>query len=121
MVTRIAKGVLPANTAIQKDALLAISKSSTVFVNYLASQYVTRPGTLTVGYHFLTDRRVFMADTVNSANDCAALNNKKTIQPQDVFQALRDLEFGGFAERCQEEEMRTFSESYIAGARCHWG
>ena len=39
MVQRLAKGVLPANTQIQKDALLAISKSATVFVNYLASRY----------------------------------------------------------------------------------
>jgi len=38
MVQRLAKGVLPANTQIQKDALLAISKSATVFVNYLSTQ-----------------------------------------------------------------------------------
>jgi hypothetical protein len=35
MVQRLSKGVLPPNTQISKDALLAISKSSTVFVNYL--------------------------------------------------------------------------------------
>lgn len=40
MVQRLAKGVLPPNTQIQKDALLAMSKSATVFVNYLTSQYV---------------------------------------------------------------------------------
>ena len=40
MVSRIAKGVLPGETSIQRDALLAISKSSTVFVSYLAAQYV---------------------------------------------------------------------------------
>jgi DNA polymerase epsilon subunit 3 len=40
MVQRLAKGVLPANTQIQKDAQLAIWKSATVFVNYLASKYV---------------------------------------------------------------------------------
>lgn len=39
MVARLAKGVLPANTSIQKDALLALHKSATVFVNYIASQY----------------------------------------------------------------------------------
>lgn len=37
MVARLAKGVLPANTSIQKDALLALHKSATVFVNYIAS------------------------------------------------------------------------------------
>lgn len=42
IVQRLAKGVLPPNTQIQKDALLAMSKSATVFVNYLTSAYVAR-------------------------------------------------------------------------------
>jgi len=36
MVQRLAKGVLPPNTQIQKDAITAMSKSATVFVNYLS-------------------------------------------------------------------------------------
>ena len=40
IVQRLAKGMLPANTQIQKDALLAMSKSATVFVNYITSWYV---------------------------------------------------------------------------------
>jgi len=40
MIARLAKGVLPANTQIQKDALLAMHKSATVFVSYIASKYV---------------------------------------------------------------------------------
>lgn len=40
IVQRLAKGVLPPNTQIQKDALLAMSKGATVFVNYLTSAYV---------------------------------------------------------------------------------
>jgi DNA polymerase epsilon subunit 3 len=40
IVTRLAKGVLPPNTQIQGNAMLAMSKSATVFVNYLATQYV---------------------------------------------------------------------------------
>lgn len=40
IVQRLAKGVLPPNTQIQKDALLAMSKGATVFVNYLTSQCV---------------------------------------------------------------------------------
>lgn len=40
LTQRLAKSVLPPNTSIQKDALLAIQKAATVFVNYLASQYV---------------------------------------------------------------------------------
>lgn len=38
MCQRLAKGVLPANTQIQKDALLAMSKSATVFINYISMQ-----------------------------------------------------------------------------------
>jgi len=40
MIARLAKGVLPANTQIHKDALLALHKSATVFVNFIASKYV---------------------------------------------------------------------------------
>ncbi len=40
MIGRLAKGVLPANTQIHKDALLALHKSATVFVSYIASTYV---------------------------------------------------------------------------------
>ena len=40
MVQRLAKGVLPANTQIQKDAIMAMQKGATVFVNYLAQAYV---------------------------------------------------------------------------------
>lgn len=40
MIQRIAKGNLPANTQIHKDALLALHKSATVFVSYLAAKYV---------------------------------------------------------------------------------
>lgn len=43
IVQRLAKGVLPPNTQIQKDALLAMSKSATVFVNYLTSWHVLHP------------------------------------------------------------------------------
>jgi hypothetical protein len=38
VVVRLAKGVLPANTQISKDAQLALHKCATVFVSYLASQ-----------------------------------------------------------------------------------
>ncbi|RLL98285.1 hypothetical protein CFD26_107013 [Aspergillus turcosus] len=37
LTLRLAKSVLPPNTAIQKDAVLAIQKAATVFVSYLAS------------------------------------------------------------------------------------
>jgi DNA polymerase epsilon subunit 3 len=75
MVQRLSKGVLPPNTQIQKDALLAISKSATVFINYLASV----------------------------ANEQAQRANKKTIQPKDVLEAIHMTEFDSFLPRLEAE------------------
>lgn len=41
LTIRLAKAVLPPNTTIQKDAVLAIQKAATVFISYLSSQYDT--------------------------------------------------------------------------------
>ncbi|KAH7330382.1 histone-fold-containing protein [Rhexocercosporidium sp. MPI-PUGE-AT-0058] len=81
VVTRLAKGVLPPNTQIQGNAMLATTKSATVFVNYLASH----------------------------ANEHASASNRKTIGPQDVFNALEDLEFPDFRNRL-EAELAKFNE-----------
>ncbi|KAI9804335.1 MAG: hypothetical protein M1833_007142 [Piccolia ochrophora] len=75
MVQRLAKGVLPPNTQIQKDAVLAMSKGATVFVNYLSSH----------------------------ANENALRQNKKTIMPKDVIEALKELEFDDFLPRLEAE------------------
>lgn len=40
IITRLAKGVLPPNTQIQANAILALTKSATVFINHLANAYV---------------------------------------------------------------------------------
>lgn len=37
LVQRLAKGVLPANTSVSKDALLALTKAASVFVSHIAS------------------------------------------------------------------------------------
>lgn len=81
MVQRLAKGVLPPNTQIQKDAITAFSKSATVFVNYLS----------------------------NAANDRAILANRKTISPANVLEALADVELEIFLPRV-EAELRRFNE-----------
>ncbi|KAF2145345.1 uncharacterized protein K452DRAFT_243282 [Aplosporella prunicola CBS 121167] len=78
MVNRLAKGALPANTNLQSIAQAAISKSATVFVNYLTSH----------------------------ASDVAARQNKKTIQPKDVLEALKEIEFEQFTERVDRELQR---------------
>ncbi|KAA8566914.1 hypothetical protein MFRU_007g00750 [Monilinia fructicola] len=75
IITRLAKSVLPPNTQIQGNAMLAMSKSATVFVNYLATH----------------------------ANENAQHRNVKTIAPQDVLKALDDLEFPDFKPRLEAE------------------
>ncbi|KAK4997954.1 hypothetical protein LTR66_002731 [Elasticomyces elasticus] len=75
MIQRLAKGVLPPNTSIQKEALAAFSKSATVFVNYIAAH----------------------------GNEAAQAAGKKTIQPLDVMAAIKELEFEGFLPRLEAE------------------
>ncbi|MCJ1406889.1 hypothetical protein MMC19_000959 [Ptychographa xylographoides] len=75
MVQRLAKGVLPPNTQIQKDAITAFSKSCTLFVSYLS----------------------------HTAHAHTQKTNRKTISPADVFNALRDTEFEIFADRLDRE------------------
>lgn len=41
MIQRLAKGVLPPNTQLSKDAVLAMQKGATVFVNHIAAAYDT--------------------------------------------------------------------------------
>ncbi|KAI0165647.1 histone-fold-containing protein [Xylariaceae sp. FL1272] len=81
IITRLAKGVLPPNTQIQGNAILAMSKSATVFISHLA----------------------------NAANEHTLDNNKKTIMPGDVFAALEDIEFPFLRERL-EAEFKKFNE-----------
>ncbi|CZT22665.1 uncharacterized protein RCC_08370 [Ramularia collo-cygni] len=81
MIARLAKGVLPANTQIHKDALLALHKSATVFVSYIAS----------------------------NSNDNAQAGGKKTILPQDVMAALKDAELEEFLPRL-DAELKKYNE-----------
>ncbi|KFY72437.1 hypothetical protein V499_07396, partial [Pseudogymnoascus sp. VKM F-103] len=82
IVTRLAKSVLPPSTQIQGNAMLAMTKSATVFVGYLAAH----------------------------ANEYAQAANRKTVAPADVLRALEDLEFGEFRPRL-ERELEVFSEN----------
>ncbi|QUC18180.1 uncharacterized protein UV8b_02421 [Ustilaginoidea virens] len=78
IVTRLAKGVLPPNTQIQANAVLALSKSATVFINYLASH----------------------------ANEHTISAGKKTIAPADVFKALDDTDFSFLRDPLEAEFAR---------------
>ncbi|KAH0498428.1 hypothetical protein TgHK011_005681 [Trichoderma gracile] len=80
IITRLAKGILPPNTQIQGNAILALSKSATVFISYLASH----------------------------ANENTVAAGKKTILPADVFKALDDTEFS-FLKGPLEAEFAKFN------------
>ncbi|KAH7137244.1 histone-fold-containing protein [Dactylonectria estremocensis] len=80
IITRLAKGVLPANTQIQANAILAMSNSATVFISYLASH----------------------------ANEITVTAGKKTVTPADVFKALEDTEFS-FLRAPLEAEFAKFN------------
>lgn len=81
IITRLAKGVLPPNTQIQANAILAMTKAATVFINHLT----------------------------NAANERTQNSNKKTIMPPDVFDALDDIEYPEFKELVQQE-FKKFNE-----------
>ncbi|WEW61637.1 histone H3/H4 domain-containing protein [Emydomyces testavorans] len=81
LTQRLAKGVLPPNTSIHRDALLAITKAATVFVSYLSSH-------------------------ANEETD------KKTIAPQDVLSALKEIEFESFRPRL-ERELAVYTEAAV--------
>jgi DNA polymerase epsilon subunit 3 len=96
LTSRLARGVLPPNTSLQKDAILALTKSATVFISYLASH----------------------------ANE---LTTKKTITPQDVLNAVKEIEMEGIMELGKvgedgrrggrlERELELFEES-VRGKR----
>ncbi|KAK4978407.1 hypothetical protein LTR28_005767 [Elasticomyces elasticus] len=85
MIQRLAKGVLPPNTSIQKEALAAFSKSATVFVNYIAAH----------------------------GNEAAQAAGKKTIQPLDVMAAIKELEFEEFLPRLEAELESKSRISYV--------
>ncbi|KAK8048587.1 hypothetical protein PG994_010317 [Apiospora phragmitis] len=76
------QGVLPPNTQIQANAILAMTKGATVFINHLAS----------------------------AANERTLSSGKKTILPDDVFEALEDIEYSQFRDQLQAE-FKKFNET----------
>lgn len=47
--------------------------------------------------------QLLCTDLLPSANDRAVLSNHKVIKPEDVFDALKEMEFEGFVDRVREE------------------
>jgi hypothetical protein len=123
--------VLPPNTTIQKDAVLAIQKAATVFISYLSSQYV-HSSQFNHAYCLSTPTMSYVLDRMDkgilqptpstiptknqpqanpsppspSANDATL---KRTVAPADVFNALSELEFDSFRPRL-EQELEAFTE-----------
>lgn len=129
MVSRLAKGVLPANTILGKDALLALHKSATVFVNYIASKYVstflqtygaTGEALRGTAHHvrlpllWTTSLMIPCTDSERySSNELAQSSGKKTIQPQDVMSCIKDAELEHFLPRLEAELQSTCTEPFM--------
>ncbi|EMR08014.1 hypothetical protein PNEG_03456 [Pneumocystis murina B123] len=75
VVLRLAKKVLPEHTSIQKDAITALIRGSSVFINYLSA----------------------------AAFDLSKLSSRKVILPSDVLKAMENIEFSSFIPRMTEE------------------
>ncbi|KAG5437581.1 hypothetical protein PCANB_000616 [Pneumocystis canis] len=75
VILRLAKKVLPEHTSIQKDAITALMRGSSVFINYLSA----------------------------AAFDLSKLSSRKIILPSDVLRAMENIEFSSFIPRMTEE------------------
>jgi len=73
VIAKIIKDALPDGVNVSKDARLAISKAASVFVLYSTS----------------------------CANNFATQNKRKMISAQDVFEAMKEMEFEQFIEPLQ--------------------
>ncbi|KAL8739043.1 MAG: hypothetical protein Q9181_000225 [Wetmoreana brouardii] len=111
MVQRLAKGVLPPNTQIQKDAVTAMCKGATVFVNHIADKYDFSSvfNTVTI-YENMHANVVTSSSTFDaSANELTISASRKTISPKTVLDALRECEYADFLPRV-EAELNRFNE-----------
>ena len=75
MIGRLARGVLPAHTNVQKDAVTAITKGATLFISHITA-----------------------AATSHTSADW-----RKTISPNDLFAGLRDTEYEFMIEKLELE------------------
>ncbi|KAK6499643.1 hypothetical protein TWF481_010006 [Arthrobotrys musiformis] len=82
IVTKLAKGNIPSNTQIQKDAVTALSRGATVFINYFAAL----------------------------ANDITKAKGRKTIVPDHILEAVDQIEIPGLKQRLLGE-LEKFNET----------
>ncbi|KDQ32700.1 hypothetical protein PLEOSDRAFT_1091179 [Pleurotus ostreatus PC15] len=74
LVTKIAKSAVPPDVKLQKDVVLSLVKSSTVFINFLGA-----------------------------AHDIALSKQHKSISASDVLKALEAVEFGDLVDPLQRQ------------------
>lgn len=74
VINRIAKTCFPEGTALAKETRLALTKSATVFINYITG----------------------------AAGDACKAQNKKTISVEHIYKALEESEFEGILEYVKE-------------------
>jgi hypothetical protein len=79
--------------------MLAMTKSATVFVNYIASRYA-EPLSL---FKFINPSRGLLLIRSPSGNEIAHGEGRKTLASRDIFSALRDLEFPDWEDQLQAE------------------
>jgi DNA polymerase epsilon subunit 3 len=74
VINRIAKTCFPEGMALAKETRLALTKSATVFINYITG----------------------------AAGDACKAQNKKTISVEHIYKALEESEFEGILEYVKE-------------------
>ncbi|CCJ31565.1 unnamed protein product, partial [Pneumocystis jirovecii] len=74
-VLKLVKKVIPEHTNIQKDAVTALMRGSSVFISYLSS----------------------------TAFELSKVSSRKVILPSDVIKAMENIEFDSFIPRMIEE------------------
>ncbi|CAO1617779.1 unnamed protein product [Parajaminaea phylloscopi] len=82
VLARVAKAELPENVQIRREALLAISKSATIFISYLAAV----------------------------SDELAKQANRKSITPTDVVEGLSLMEFPESVRTQLKKEIREFRD-----------
>ncbi|CAI7616588.1 unnamed protein product [Penicillium pancosmium] len=104
LTIRLAKSVLPPNTTIQKDAVLAIQKAATVFVSYLSSH--ANESTL--------KRTVAPADVFAALSELEFDSFRTRLEAE--LEAYTDIKAGKRKAKKPEEEGDAASASAGAGA-----
>ena len=96
-IQRIIKSKLPEGVMIGKEAKIAFSKASSIFILYVTTMCAFSPpppAPCVVCFVFSPPHS--RSSATRSANDLAKEARRTTVTAQDVLHALRDLEFDEF-------------------------